>query len=251
MSHKEQLKAIEIMKNSLISTKRFNILEIGSYDVNGAIRDMFNYEKYFGVDLCPGPNVDVIGSGHTINLVAEDINLCISSECFEHNPFWKETLENMARHLKGGGFIVVTTAINGRLEHGTLRTNPKHSPGSTSIGWSYYKNINPSEFKSFIEKLPGYKESFVCTQSITFDLYAVILINDSTDYKIDTENLKKLYKLKILNLSFKSLLFQFWLLPMRFLSYFINDKKYMDIGVKYEKITKGFIHKIISKTSRK
>lgn len=249
MSHKQQLQAIQIIKNSLLSKRRFNIMEIGSYDVNGAIRSVFDFDRYFGVDLSSGPNVDIVGSGHEIDLRSEGINLCVSSECFEHNPFWKETLINMANHLTGGGYIVITSAITGRLEHGTFRTDPKHSPGSTSVGWSYYKNIQPSEFSSIIKGLPGYKQSFIYTQSVTFDLYAVILIGESTDYEVDVEKLEKLKELSELDISIKGLLFQLWLLPMRIVKPFLSEINYLSIGVIYERITKIFVKNIFKMVS--
>ena len=68
MSHKQQIKAIQIIKESIKSPKRFNIMEIGSYDVNGTIRNIFDYDKYYGVDLSQGPNVNLVGSGHEIDL---------------------------------------------------------------------------------------------------------------------------------------------------------------------------------------
>jgi hypothetical protein len=251
MSHKQQIKAIQIIKKSLLSKRKLNIMEIGSYNVNGTIKNSFEFEKYFGIDLSPGPNVDIVGSGHEIDLLSEGINLCISSECFEHNPFWKETLENMAKHLTGGGYIVITSAINGRLEHGTFRTDPKHSPGSTSVGWSYYKNIEPTEFSSFIKGLPGYRQSFIYTQCITFDLYAVILIGKSTDYEIDARNLEKLKELAKLDISIKGLLFQLWLFPMRIIRSFLSEENYLSIGVRYERITKGLVQNMFKKSINK
>ena len=56
--------------NSFISSiepfyKRPKVLEIGSYDVNGSVRSNFKHvQEYVGVDLIPGPSVDVVSKGH-------------------------------------------------------------------------------------------------------------------------------------------------------------------------------------------
>ena len=41
------------------------ILEIGSYNVNGKVRDLFlGSVKYIGIDLQEGPDVDIVMDGH-------------------------------------------------------------------------------------------------------------------------------------------------------------------------------------------
>ena len=66
MSHPEQLSFFQtIAANNAHMIRGAKILEIGSYDVNGNIREMFKgAAEYVGVDLVSGPNVDVIGYGH-------------------------------------------------------------------------------------------------------------------------------------------------------------------------------------------
>ncbi|HWX30696.1 MAG TPA: methyltransferase domain-containing protein [Steroidobacteraceae bacterium] len=126
------------------------VVEVGAHDVNGSIRGVvlssIEVSEYVGVDLTPGPGVDIVCSGHELDLPAASFDLTLSAECLEHNPYWMETLRNMRRLTKPDGFVIVSCATLGRLEHGTARTNPDSSPGTRDLGWNYYRNLTPSDF---------------------------------------------------------------------------------------------------------
>jgi hypothetical protein len=66
MSHPEQIgffKAVVDANKTFIEGAR--VLEMGSYNVNGSVRDMFALAgRYVGVDLVEGPGVDLVGFGH-------------------------------------------------------------------------------------------------------------------------------------------------------------------------------------------
>lgn len=146
MAHKEQSDYINALKQKFpyaFNGKR--VLEIGSLNINGTVRNAFNSDEYVGVDVGPGPGVDVVISGHEYDS-DEPFDCCISCECFEHNPFWKETFANMIRLCKSGGLVVFTCATTGRPEHGTERTTPQDSPLTIAKGWSYYLNLTEEDF---------------------------------------------------------------------------------------------------------
>lgn len=125
------------------------VLEVGSYDVNGSIREFFENCEYTGLDLMPGPGVDVVvSSGHEYETYKR-FETVLSCECFEHNPYYFETFENMVSHTCGGGLVIFTCATEGRPEHGTSRTSPDQSPGTVSSGWEYYQNLTEKEFSRF------------------------------------------------------------------------------------------------------
>jgi SAM-dependent methyltransferase len=125
-----------------------HVAEIGSYDVNGSMRSRIaGAGRYIGVDLVAGPGVDVVMSGHHFG-DTESFDLVMCSEVFEHNPFWLETFVNMIRIAKPGGCIVFTCATLGRFEHGTRRTTPEASPGTSARDWQYYRNLSARDFTS-------------------------------------------------------------------------------------------------------
>jgi len=150
MAHHNQLMFIAIASRHLRENwAGAKILEIGAHDVNGSIRPFFDGSDYTGVDLSEGKGVDLVSSGHELRFPDASFDLTVSCECFEHNPEWGATFTNMCRMTKPGGIVMFTCASTGRLEHGTIRTTPKSSPGTQAIGWDYYKNLKKSDFKKF------------------------------------------------------------------------------------------------------
>lgn len=146
---------------SVLSASRpggpISILEVGSYDVNGSIREVVRrspmnagIKEYVGVDLMQGPGVDMIVSGHEVAIEDSHFDLVMSLECFEHNPYWQDTLRNMLRMLKPGGWCIVTCASLGRPEHGTSRMDAASSPGTSEKGWSYYQNVSLQDFRNAV-----------------------------------------------------------------------------------------------------
>ena len=150
MAHPQQtefFKLVATTNHSLIPSAR--VLEIGSYNVNGSIRDYFGLARHYtGVDLTEGPGVDQVGFGHELDYPDGFFDITLSGECFEHDPHWRDTFINMARMTKPGGLVVFSCASHGRLEHGTLRTTKAHSPGTQAVGLDYYRNLNADDFDS-------------------------------------------------------------------------------------------------------
>ena len=173
MAHFQQLQFVAMAaRHMTASWSGVSIVEIGSADVNGAIRPIFEGSSYTGVDLAPGPGVDIVGSGHEVAIATDSVDLAISCECFEHNPMWRETFVNMQRMTKPGGVVLFTCASRGRLEHGTTRTRPFDSPSSLSIGWDYYRNLNREDF----EQLPlssMFEDHAFYRNEVSKDLYFV------------------------------------------------------------------------------
>lgn len=149
MAHLHQLEFVRTVARALRPQYTgVKILEIGSYDVNGGIRAFFADSDYLGADLSEGPGVDVVCSGDKLDFQDGLFDLCLSCECFEHNPQWLQTFVNMIRMTAPGGVVLMTCATTGRLEHGTARTMPSESPGTQSVGWNYYRNLVERNFTS-------------------------------------------------------------------------------------------------------
>ena len=148
-----------------------SVFEVGSADINGSVRTYFQSTDYVGVDLVPGPGVDVVGQGEDVRL-GREFDVAVSTECLEHNPKYFETFENMVRHVRPGGLVLFTCASTGRPEHGTERSTPEDSPGTRVRGWNYYKNLESEDlngfpFESVFENFRFYANRISC------DLYFV------------------------------------------------------------------------------
>lgn len=149
MAHPEQREFLVEM------TKRFShyfsnkkVLEVGSLNINGTVRDFFINCEYIGIDIGEGPGVDIVAQGQTYDAPSSSYDTIISCECFEHNPYWEQTFLNMYRMCKSSGLIIMTCATEGRDEHGTARTSPQASPLTVNHGWSYYKNLTEQDFQN-------------------------------------------------------------------------------------------------------
>lgn len=153
MAHHEQHVFVQSVKNAFPDFfSNSKVLEIGSLDINGSVRQFFkNSALYIGVDVGEGPGVDVVCEGQKYNAPNNFFDCAISAECFEHNPYWRETFANMARLVRAEGLVVMTCATTGRPEHGTARTDAGSSPLTVKKGWSYYQNLTQQDFEdSFV-----------------------------------------------------------------------------------------------------
>lgn len=113
-----------------------SVLDVGSLDVNGNNRHLFDGGTYLGLDRVPGPNVDHVGD---IMALAKTFDLVISTEALEHDPHWRTTFVAMC--IMAQKSLLVTCAGPGRPEHGTRRM-PK---ANMVCDQDYYRNIAPSE----------------------------------------------------------------------------------------------------------
>lgn len=142
MSHTSQLNFVAGLKERFpeyFTNKR--VLEIGSLDINGSIRQFFDSCEYVGVDLGAGKGVDLIAYGEDLDFPDNWFDVVASCECFEHNENWEETFKNMIRMSKG--LVFFSCATLGRAEHGTRRTSPEDAP----FCGDYYRNLEESDFQ--------------------------------------------------------------------------------------------------------
>lgn len=118
--HKSSLEHVSRLVDSYLSNAQaINVLDIGSYDVNGSYKQFFSKPgwKYTGVDLAAGPNVDVVlTSPYRFPIKSYSIDVIVSGQAFEHiEYFWLSWLE-MARMVKPGGLIFLLAPSRG-YEH--------------------------------------------------------------------------------------------------------------------------------------
>jgi len=180
--HGEAMQWVENCRKKFSISSTDKVLEIGSYNHNGTVRNLFvGCEAYVGVDIIPGPCVDIVGnindmefSKYLTNLYG-GFDIVVSTETLEHTP-WRPLLTSMVKLLdfnKPLVNLIVTCA-------GVLR--PVHSfDGGPLKPDEYYSNVGPDELKEYTENLLadlcGSKSSYkveVATNEFNSDTYLFV-----------------------------------------------------------------------------
>ncbi len=99
------------------------VVEIGSYDVNGSLRQYVTSLKpteYVGVDIVRGYGVDVVCSAEKLRerFGDERFDVVISTEMIEHVRDWRKVISNMKNLCRPGGVVLITTRSFGFEYHG-------------------------------------------------------------------------------------------------------------------------------------
>lgn len=152
MAHGEQMRFVEDVREKFPdSFHGCTVLEVGSLDINGSVRSLFEGCEYTGLDVVRGKGVDVVGFAHEFDAEPGSFDTVISCEALEHDPFWRETLRKMADLLKPGGLLVITAAGPDRGEHGTRRFGPDES-GMSSLPEhaDHYRNLRLEDVEGAI-----------------------------------------------------------------------------------------------------
>lgn len=148
MAHQEQRDFVDKLRKRFSKYFEYKkVLDVGSLNINGTIRDFFHECNYIGLDVDVGNGVDIVCEGQKYNAPDDSYDVVCSAECFEHNPFWLETFKNMIRLCKNNGLLFFSCATEGRPEHGTTRTSPQDSPLTVGLGWDYYRNLIEEDFR--------------------------------------------------------------------------------------------------------
>lgn len=103
-----------------ITKNEVRVLDVGSYEVYGSYRHLFDESKYHysGLDIEEGPNVDIVLK-HPYDwsaIESDSFDIVISGQAFEHIEFFWKTMEEMTRVLKKDGLLCLI-APHGFGEH--------------------------------------------------------------------------------------------------------------------------------------
>lgn len=127
MAHQSQREYVERVKARWPHLfYNLRVIELGSRNINGTVRDLWDHCDYVGIDAVQGPGVDVVALAH--EYMGEDIDVVVSCEMFEHDPHLAETISAVCRWLNVGGHLIATWAAPGRSTHGTRATGDVYSP---------------------------------------------------------------------------------------------------------------------------
>lgn len=85
-----------------------NVLEVGSLDVNGNVRHLFN-GQYYGIDRRPGKGVDFVGTIDEDFGLVNTFDVGLYLETAEHDLWPWQTLVDIHNHVRKGGYVIMTT----------------------------------------------------------------------------------------------------------------------------------------------
>lgn len=129
---------------------RQRVIEIGCREINGGIRHLFRNTSYLGIDILPGPEVDIVADATSWKPdFRADMVICIS--VFEHTPWGREIVNNAASWLTDDGVMVLEAA----------HIMKPHSPvtGEYYAGepTEWYRNITQQDYESWLHMFPRVK----------------------------------------------------------------------------------------------
>lgn len=104
-----------IQEMDRILSKRINkanLLDVGSFDVNGTFRPLVEERgwKYIGVDIVPGKNVDIVSdSPYNYPFDNDSFEVVVSGSVMEHVEAIWLWIPELVRLLKPGGLLAIIT----------------------------------------------------------------------------------------------------------------------------------------------
>ena len=150
--HAEAMNWVKSCREKFSVSPEDRILEVGSYNHNGTVRELFSDSaNYVGVDIIPGPCVDIVGDINNEEFrefvfeLHDGYNIIVSTETLEHTP-WKPLLSSMVQLLDNYSdklYMVLTCAGDNRPAHsfdGNQRLRPNE----------WYQNVNKGELLAFV-----------------------------------------------------------------------------------------------------
>lgn len=119
------------------------VVEIGSRDINGTVRPLFaGCRSYVGLDLVPGPGVDVVADARTWR-PRRPVDCVVCCEVLEHTPHAREIVESAHAMLREGGLLILTAACEPRRPHSAVDGGPVRDG-------EYYRNVDPADLHDWL-----------------------------------------------------------------------------------------------------
>ena len=193
------LEKIKLLFPEFFTGKR--VIDIGSGDINGNNKYMFDNCEYTGVDVVAAPNVDIVSYAKDLPLSVGEFDVVVSSECFEHDMQIYHSLQRILKLVKKNGLFFFTCANVNRYEHGTKRTSPdcSYSVNLNTSEWypNYYQNLSMDDICRMIQLQDYFSIAHFEHNTQSHDLYFYGFRNGNTDYSNYTSG--KNYLNKIFN----------------------------------------------------
>lgn len=191
--HTEALKFINYIKTILSNYfKNKNVLDVGSGDINGNNKMFFENCNYIGNDVFEGPNVNIVSKTKDLPYDDNIFDTIISTECFEHDYEYKESLLKIYKMLKPDGLFVFTCASKGRPEHGTINNEPNSSYASMNEienFKNYYYNLEIKDIDNVLNLNKNFIFWYSYYNTIAKDLYFIGIKNNIDNNNIYNNNI--------------------------------------------------------------
>jgi hypothetical protein len=118
------------------------VLEIGARNINGTVRNLFDAERYVGLDVSPGPGVDVVASGADyVPDARPDVIVCC--EVLEHTEEAPAICRRSIDNLAPGGVLLLTMAGTGRAPHSAI-------DGCDLREGEFYRNVSAADLQEWL-----------------------------------------------------------------------------------------------------
>jgi SAM-dependent methyltransferase len=165
-----------IIKRMIATFVATAIGDVGSGDINGNNKFLFDDCHYEGNDIMDAKNVTIVSRTKDLPFEDESFDTIISTECFEHDPEYKESWLKIYKMLKPNGLFVFTCAAPPRGEHGTRRSWPMHNYGCVAQiadMQDYYKNLTHKDLNEVLELNKTFSVWNTYYETTSYDLYFV------------------------------------------------------------------------------
>ncbi|HGY9638930.1 TPA: glycoside hydrolase family 99-like domain-containing protein [Pseudomonas putida] len=140
-------------KTYLTDNEAKTIVEIGSQNVNGSLRDVCpTNSEYIGIDFTPGNGVDIIiDDPYKLPFADNSVDTVVSSSVFEHSEFFWLLFLDLMRILKPNGLLYINAPSNGYIHRYPVdcwRFYP--DSGNALVSWAKRNGFQPTLLESFI-----------------------------------------------------------------------------------------------------
>lgn len=144
---------------------RQSVIEIGSRDINGSVRDLFGGLPYLGLDIQGGRGVDLVidATDYTPDAPVDTVVCC---EVLEHVAHPARLIEAAARFLAPDGVLLLTAATDPRRPHSAV-------DGAGLRDGEHYQNISRAQLRRWLE---ASFDTFDITVDPRGDIYAVATV---------------------------------------------------------------------------
>ena len=113
--HKESFELMRyFVEKYLEKNNRLDILDVGSYDVNGSYKTLFQSIKwkYCGLDIVAGPNVDIISKSPYDFNISGKFDIVVSGNCLEHVEAPWKWIKEIEKVIKKEGLVCIITPFS-------------------------------------------------------------------------------------------------------------------------------------------